>query len=140
MVTPEQYLALLDRADLVITHGGTTLVHAVERSVPVLCLPWTSSEAAWAVRAERQGSGILYPAYRQPLEWRVDSVVHPLISLAGHWSLRITAKGLRQSVRQILDEPSYQRAAAEMRDKLRAARGGVDLVGLVCSVALRQRG
>ncbi|MFD5116497.1 glycosyltransferase [Streptomyces sp. NPDC058391] len=137
MVPPQRYLELLGRADLVITHGGTTLVHAVERSVPVLCLPWTSSEAAWGVQVERQGSGILFPAYRRPLEWRVDRTVHPSAPLAGHWSPQITAEGLRQSVRRILDEPSYRNAAADLAHQLSAARSGVDLVDLVQSIAAR---
>ncbi|RAG86978.1 hypothetical protein DN069_03660 [Streptacidiphilus pinicola] len=135
MVPVHRYLALLDEADLVITHGGTTLVHALERSVPVLCLPWTSSEAAWAVRAEQHGAGMLYPAYRRPLEWRVDDAVHPSIPLAGHWSLPITARGLLNSVRQILEEPSYRSAAAGLRERLSAARSRFDLVDLVRSAS-----
>ena len=106
MVSAQRYLGLLDEADLVITHGGTTLVHALERSVPVLCLPWTSSEAAWAVRAEEHGAGMLYPMYRRPLEWRVDDTVHPSTPLAGHWSLPISAQGLSRCVQRILEEPA----------------------------------
>ncbi|MET8169518.1 hypothetical protein ABZT34_35655 [Streptomyces sp. NPDC005329] len=133
MVPAQQYLALLDEADLVITHGGTTLVHALERSVPVLCLPWTSSEAAWAVRVEQYGAGLLYPAYHRPLEWRVDDAVHPSIPLAGHWSLPITAAELLHGVRQILDEPGHRSAAADLGEQLSAARNRFDLVDLVRS-------
>ncbi|MEV0180220.1 hypothetical protein AB0I54_13090 [Streptomyces sp. NPDC050625] len=133
MVPAQRYLALLDESDLVITHGGTTLVHALERSVPVLCLPWTSSEAAWAVRAEQHGAGMLYPAYRRPLEWRIDDAVHPSTALAGHWSLQITAAGLLNSVRRILEEPGYRRAAADLGEQLSAARRRFDLVDLVRS-------
>ncbi|MFF2465146.1 glycosyltransferase [Streptomyces mirabilis] len=131
MVPAQRYLDLLDEADLVITHGGTTLVHALERSVPVLCLPWTSSEAAWAVRAEEHGAGMLYPAYRRPLEWRVDDAVHPSTPLAGHWSLPISAQGLSRCVRRILEEPGHRAAAADLAERLSASRSRFDLVDLV---------
>lgn len=130
-VDPERYLELIDQADLVITHGGTTLVHALERSVPVLCLPWNSSEAAWAARTEQLGSGMLYPAYWEPLEWRIDLVVHPTIQVAGHWSLPIAADTLRQAIHQLLDDAGYRRAAAELSQRLAEARSGTDLVAMV---------
>jgi UDP:flavonoid glycosyltransferase YjiC (YdhE family) len=131
LVDSELYLELIGRADLVITHGGTTLVHALERSVPVLCLPWNSSEAAWAARAEQQGSGMLYPAFWEPLDWRIDPVVHPSIKVAGHWSLRIAAATLRQAIYQLLDDVSYRRAATELSQQLAVARAGTDLVAMV---------
>ncbi|MFI9769500.1 glycosyltransferase [Streptomyces sp. NPDC052415] len=135
IVSAPRYLALLDEADLVITHGGTTLVHALERSVPVLCLPWTSSEAAWAVRAEEHGAGMLYPAYRRPLEWRVDDAVHPSAPVAGHWSLPISAQGLARCVWRILEEPGHRTAAADLAERLSTSRSRFDLVDLVRSAA-----
>lgn len=139
-VRPENYLKLIARADLVITHGGTTLVHALERSVPVLCLPWNSSEAAWAVRADEQGAGMLYPAYWKPLEWKIDPRVHAEFSMAGHWTLKITAETLRCAIYQILHEPGYQRAANELSQQLRLASTGIDLVAVLQGVADRSYG
>jgi hypothetical protein len=137
MVEPGDYLTLIGDADLVITHGGTTLVHALERSVPVLCLPWTSSEAAWAVRTEEHGSGMLYPSYREPLEWRIDPQVHSAIPVAGHWSLEVTANGLRQAIRQILHEPGYRRAAIDLSQRLAVARAKTNLADVVEGIASR---
>ncbi|MFE6176289.1 hypothetical protein [Streptomyces sp. NPDC056464] len=134
IVPAQRYLALLDEADLVITHGGTTLVHALERSVPVLCLPWTSSEAAWAEQAEAHGAGMLYPAYRRPLEWRVDDAVHPSTPLAGHWALPITAQELSRCLGRILEEPGHRAAAADLAERLSVTRSRFDLVDLVRGV------
>ncbi|MGN9920256.1 hypothetical protein [Micromonospora palomenae] len=132
MVSPSDYLALLDRADAVITHGGTTLVHALERSVPVLCLPWTSSEAAWAVRAEEHDAGLLYPEYRRPLEWRSDPAVGADVEVAGHWSIPVTAAGLRNALHRVLDLRSGAAAIAEC---LREHRANAEIVRLMEAAA-----
>jgi hypothetical protein len=131
LVSPEEYFRLLGSADVVITHGGTTLVHALERSVPVLCLPWTSSEAAWAVRSEQYGAGLLYSDYRQPLDWWVDITIHPTIPVAGHWSMRITADKLSESLERIIDEPGFRWSAAALAARLQEARSSIDLVDLI---------
>ncbi|MER7272257.1 hypothetical protein ABT344_28640 [Micromonospora carbonacea] len=132
MVPPSDYLTLLDRADAVITHGGTTLVHALERSVPVLCLPWTSSEASWAVRAEEHGAGLLYPAYRRPLEWRTDPAVGADVEVAGHWSIPVTAAGLRNALRRVLD---LRTGAAAIAGRLREHRAAAKVVPLLEAAA-----
>ncbi|MET8463586.1 hypothetical protein [Micromonospora zamorensis] len=132
MVSPSDYLTLLDRADAVITHGGTTLVHALERSVPVLCLPWTSSESAWAIRAEEHDAGLLYPEYRRPLEWRTDPVVGADVEVAGHWSISVTAAGLRKALRRVLDLRS---GAAAIAERLREHRAAAQVVQLVEAAA-----
>ncbi|MFF4893434.1 glycosyltransferase family protein [Micromonospora chersina] len=132
MVSPSDYLALLDRADAVITHGGTTLVHALERSVPVLCLPWTSSESAWAVRAEEHAAGLLYPEYRRPLEWRIDPAVGADVEVAGHWSIPVTAAGLRTALHRVLD---LRPGAAAMAERLREYRATAEIVKLMEAAA-----
>ncbi|MFJ8967067.1 hypothetical protein ACIRG5_47550 [Lentzea sp. NPDC102401] len=134
LVSPDEYLHLLNNADVVITAGGTTLVHALERSVPVLCLPWTSSEAAWAIQAEQFGAGLLYPAYRQPLDWRVDPIVHSAIPIAGHWSTGITVAELSYNLERIIDEPKFRLNAATLADQLQEARSSIDLIDFIKGV------
>ncbi|MGW4371337.1 hypothetical protein ACWEKT_37430 [Nocardia takedensis] len=131
VVPPQRFMELLERADLVITAGGTTLVHALERLVPVLCLPWTSSEAAWGVQAEKHGAGLLHPAYRQPLEWRIDPQVHSRVAVAGHWSLDMTASGLGDLIGMLLDTESYHRASAELGSQLYHYRHSTNIINLL---------
>lgn len=55
---PQQ--ALLDRAELLLTHGGAnSVLEALSRSVPILVLPRENDQPAVARRAERAGVGLV---------------------------------------------------------------------------------
>lgn len=56
MRNPQNFDALLGRADLVLTNGGTTLLESMALGKPTIALPQTPAEAAHAAFHERAGA------------------------------------------------------------------------------------
>lgn len=97
-------LRLLQQADLFISHGGMNSVNeSLYHSVPLVLVPQQMEQALNARQVERSGAGVILgntPPYgrTQPHE-------------------------LRQAVEQVLHDPAYREAAAEIGRSFRQAGG-----------------
>ncbi len=93
-------LALLDRAALLITHGGVnTVLEAICRGVPMVVLPRNGDHFGMAARVHHGGLG-LCASFR-----------------------RTRPDALRRLVRQLLSDESYRTRSREVGQALRAAGG-----------------
>lgn len=88
-------LRLLERAKLVITHAGlNTALECLAHGVPMLCLPVTNDQPGVAKRVEYLGNGRCIPV-RQ-----------------------LTTARLKQELKRILEEDSYQAKATQFAEAL----------------------
>jgi MGT family glycosyltransferase len=93
-------LALLPRLDAVVCHAGhNTVCEALAHGVPLVVAPIRDDQPVVAEQVVRAGAGV-----------RVRFG-------------RVDAAGLRHAVRQVLDDPAYRAAAAEVRASFQAAGG-----------------
>jgi len=98
-------LEVLQRAALFVTHGGMNSVsEALYDNVPLVVIPQSVDQPFIAKRVARLGAGL---------------------SLSPH---RVTVPRLRGVVEEILANPSFARAAAEVGESLRTAGGFVRAV------------
>jgi MGT family glycosyltransferase len=101
-------LKLLDRAAAVVTHAGlNTVLEALARGRPMVCLPVTNDQPGVARRVEWLGAGV---------------AIKPS---------RATADRLRPLVRAVLTDPPYRAAADDCRRALAdspGVRGAADVI------------
>ena len=100
VMTRVPQVALLDRIDLVVGHGGhNTVCEALAAGVPLVLAPLRDDQPFVADQVVRAGAG--------------ERVKFG----------RITAPALRQVVTDVLTEPGYRGAAARLRASFRSAGG-----------------
>jgi MGT family glycosyltransferase len=105
--------ALLERASLALTHAGlNTVLDALRFGVPIVAVPITFEQPAIAARVEWSGTG-------------------KSLSLS-----RLNATRLRDTIRQVLENPAYPGRARQMAETIRSA-GGVQLAASVIEDAAR---
>jgi MGT family glycosyltransferase len=93
-------LAVLQRTDVFVTHGGANSMHeALFHGVPLVCIPHFGDQPANARRVVAAGAGVELP-------------------LAELSSARVAS-----DVARVLDEPSHAENARRMGERLRAAGG-----------------
>ncbi len=93
-------MALLDRAALLITHGGSnTVLESLARGVPMVALPRSADQAGMAARVVCCGAGLR-------------------ASFQG-----CTAEELRGLVQRILSDDAIRRRAGQLRQAMQAAGG-----------------
>ena len=89
---------LFDRADAVVTHAGWgTVSRALVRGLPLVLVPIANDQTYIAERCAELGLGIALPPER------------------------VTAAGLREAIRAVLEEPRYREASAGFAGELRSA-------------------
>jgi MGT family glycosyltransferase len=105
-------VALLEKADLLITHAGqNTVVEALTSAVPMVALPRGADQPALAARLERSGAGLR------------ASFFH------------FTAGQLTKMVRRVLNEESFRERARQLQQAM-AATGGVRRAADIAEQAL----
>ena len=93
-------LELLQRARIVITHGGAnTVFEALMEGKPMVAIPLAHDQPAIAARAARAGAARVLPV------------------------MRLSAQRVRTAVAAVLADPAYRDAAVALQKQLRAARG-----------------
>ena len=98
---------LIERASLVLTHGGlNTVLDALRFGVPIIAVPITYEQPAIAARAAWSGVGRSIPLKR------------------------LTAPRLRSQIREILNNPAYYTQARNMATACKNA-GGVERAAIV---------
>lgn len=91
---------VLHSASLAILHGGlNTVLDAASHGVPVVVVPIAFEQGAIAMRVERSGFGASLPRWR------------------------MTSGGLRNTIRHILEDPTYRAAATRLQAEIRVAGG-----------------
>jgi MGT family glycosyltransferase len=105
-------LAMLEKANLLITHAGqNTVVEALTRAVPMVALPRSADQPAIATRIEYSGVGLWKPFFS------------------------FTPQGLRQMCERVLGETSFQQRAQFLQQAM-AATGGVGRAAEIAEQAL----
>ena len=98
---------VLAHADVLVTHGGHgTVIKGLVAGVPIVCMPTGRDQPDNAARLVHEGAGVKMSKSASPV--------------------RIAA-----AVRQVLDDPSYRRCAAQLGEQLHAeAESGAALAEL----------
>ncbi|MCL4204440.1 MAG: glycosyltransferase [Pirellulaceae bacterium] len=100
-------LALLDKADLLITHAGVnTVLEAICRGVPMVALPRGGDQPGMGARIEYSGVGL-----RASFQ-------------------RCTSEQLREMVQRVMSDESYRRRARELQQAMVAAGGAAKVVDI----------
>ncbi|MFG3715045.1 glycosyltransferase [Micromonospora sp. NPDC047730] len=95
VVRSAPHQAVLPHAALVVTHGGHgTIVKSLTAGVPLVVLPHGRDQADNAVRVTERGAGLRLPRTAPP-------------------------KKIARTVRRVLEDPSYARAAAVLGEAIR---------------------
>ncbi|WP_432994598.1 glycosyltransferase [Dactylosporangium sp. CA-233914] len=103
--------ALFDAAAAVVTHGGWgTVSKALVRGLPMVLVPLSGDQPYIAGRCADLGLGLALDAET------------------------VTAAGLRDAVRAVVEEPRFRKAAAELAAELRAAAPAATASALVTSM------
>lgn len=85
-------LELLKRAALVITHAGlNTVLESLAEGVPMVAVPLGNDQPGVAARVRARGAGVIIP--RQ----------------------KLNARNLRNAIATVLSEPSYRKAALDLK-------------------------
>ena len=92
---------LIDRADLVITHAGSTALSCLSSGVPMVAIPITTDQPGMAARVARVGAG-------------------EVVSLA-----KLTVPKLKLAIEKVLADRTYRDNAAKLGAAIQAA-GGVN--------------
>jgi UDP:flavonoid glycosyltransferase YjiC (YdhE family) len=86
----------LDRADLVVTHAGHgTVIRALARGVPLVCIPMGRDQADTAARVVARGAGVRLPA-------------------------RASVARIATAVGRVLADPTYRANAGKLAEAIRA--------------------
>jgi MGT family glycosyltransferase len=108
-------LDLLEKTDLLITHGGhNTVMEALTRAVPMIALPRGADQPAMAARIEYSGVGKSLPFYG------------------------LSPAKLRSDIEAILTDTSYLQRARQLREAM-LATGGVEQAAEIAERALKTR-
>jgi MGT family glycosyltransferase len=109
------HAAVLDRAELVITHAGHgTVLAALRAGVPLVCVPMGRDQYDVAARVSHHGAGIVLPA---------DASVAALVDGA----------------RRVLAEPAYASAARRLRTAIATEDPDRAVAAVVATVATGSR-
>jgi MGT family glycosyltransferase len=93
-------LELLQRARIVITHGGSnTVFEALMEGKPMVAIPLAHDQPAVAARMARAGAARVLPV------------------------MRLSVRRIRRAVTAVLSDPAYRDAAEALQKRIRAARG-----------------
>jgi MGT family glycosyltransferase len=93
-------LELLQRARIVITHGGpNTVFEALMEGKPMVAIPLAHDQPAVAARAARAGTARVLPV------------------------MRLSVRRIRKAVVAVLADPAYRNAAEALQKLIRATRG-----------------
>ncbi|WP_396229523.1 glycosyltransferase [Geitlerinema sp. PCC 7407] len=103
---------LINRAELVITHAGSTAVSCLSSGVPMVAIPITTDQPGMAARVKRVGAGEVVPLKKL-------SVSH-----------------LRTAIQQVLGDRAYRENAARLQTAIQAA-GGVNYAADVIEQVIR---
>jgi zeaxanthin glucosyltransferase len=105
-------LELLDRATLVITHAGmNSVLEALARGKPLVAMPVTNDQPAVAARIAWTGCGKVVPLNR------------------------LNAMRLRQTIHEVMSQPTYRNAALRLGRAIQVA-GGVTKAAQIVEQAL----
>ena len=100
--------ALLRRCDAVVCHGGSgSVTGALAHGVPLVVLPMGADQPMNAARVEALGVGRTLDA------------------------IGSTPEDIRGAVRQVIDDPTFRRAAERVRDEVAALPGPEHAVNLI---------
>jgi zeaxanthin glucosyltransferase len=101
-------LELLERAAVVVTHGGlNTVLEALAFGVPVLAIPFVNDQPGVAARLKWKGAG---------------EVLHPR---------NISVSKLRRLLKRIVNDRTYRDRAAEVSDTIRTVDGAQRAADLI---------
>jgi MGT family glycosyltransferase len=101
-------MALLRRASLVITHGGlNTTLECLSEGLPLVVLPITNDQPGVAARIKHLGVGEYIPLKK------------------------LTASGLRRTVRSVQTSPFYRERARRCADEIQRADGPTQAAELI---------
>ncbi len=92
---------LIDRAELVITHAGSTAVSCLSSGVPMVAIPITTDQPGMAARVARVGAGEVVPL------------------------AKLSVPKLQQAIDRVLTQPSYRENAKKLSAAIDRA-GGVE--------------
>jgi MGT family glycosyltransferase len=90
---------LINRADLVITHAGSTAVSCLSSGVPMVAIPITTDQPGMAARVARAGAGEVVPL------------------------AKLNASKLQLAIEKVLTEPSYRANAQKLSEAIDRAGG-----------------
>mgnify|MGYP003536483685 FL=1 len=102
---------LINRADLVITHAGSTAVSCLSSGVPMVAVPITTDQPGMAARVARVGAGEVVPL------------------------AKLSVPRLKIAIKQVLEDRSYRDNAAKLRAAIQNA-GGVNYAANVVEQAI----
>ena len=104
--------ALLQRARLALTHAGlNTVLDALRFGVPIVAVPITYEQPAIAARVEWTGTGKSIPLSR------------------------LTVPRLRETIRELLNNPAYAQQSQRMAAAIRSAGGTAHAANIIEKVA-----
>jgi zeaxanthin glucosyltransferase len=92
---------LINCADLVITHAGSTAVSCLSSGVPMVAIPITTDQPGMAARVARVGAGEVVPLSK------------------------LTVSNLKMAIKQVLKDRTYRDNAVKLKAAIQEA-GGVD--------------
>lgn len=92
---------LIDRANLVITHAGSTAVSCLSSGVPMVAIPITTDQPGMAARVARVGAGEVIPL------------------------AKLTVPKLKVAIKRVLEDRTYRDNAGKLQVAIQAA-GGVN--------------
>ena len=102
---------ILDRASLTLTHAGpNTVLDSLAAGVPIIATPITYEQPAIAARVKASGAGISIPP------------------------AHLTAAGIRECVRRILQESSYRESAKCAAQQILHAGGVTKAASVIESI------
>jgi MGT family glycosyltransferase len=108
-------LQLLDRAALLITHGGVnTVLESLSRGVPMVALPWRVDQPGMGARIMHSGAGLCGSFYRSSPE------------------------EIRSLVKRVLGDQSFRQRVLAIKDKMVTA-GGLHRAADIAEEALSTR-
>ncbi|MFM2303166.1 MAG: hypothetical protein RLZZ135_573 [Cyanobacteriota bacterium] len=102
---------LIKRADLVITHAGSTALSCLSSGVPMVAVPITTDQPGMAARLARVGAGEVVPL------------------------AKLSVPRLKLAIKQVLEDRSYRDNAAKLCDAIQNA-GGVNYAANVVEQAI----
>lgn len=98
---------IIDRASLVITHAGSTVINCLQVGVPMVAIPITHDHPGIAARIARAGAGEVVPL--------------------GH----LGTTTLKNCIEKVLSEPGYRANAERLSDEIKKSGGlprAVDII------------
>lgn len=101
VVTFAPHQQLINRADLIITHAGTTALSSLSSGVPMIAIPITADQPGMAARIAHAGAGEFIPL------------------------AKLNVSRLKIAINRVFQDQTYRDNAAKLRSAIQEA-GGVD--------------